>query len=142
MTLIGLAINDRPIIAIQLPTEISSQLDNDTLKQQDFLTLLTGLSVIQEQPLKIFTVQLTASASYSSTYHSVYLTFPSSTLVLLPGTKWSAAISFDVGALYKRGISIPPALNGKDYPIRGTFTDVGTGLGAINIIIGNNTKQA
>ena len=35
-----------------------------------------------------------------------------------------------------------PALNGKDYPIRGTFTDVGTGLGAINIIIGNNTKQA
>ena len=60
--------------------------------------------------------------------------------MLLPGTKWSAAISFDVGALYKRGISIPPALNGKDYPIRGTFTDVGTGLGAINIIIGNNTK--
>ncbi|MGH2131931.1 hypothetical protein ACQ10A_15580, partial [Enterococcus faecalis] len=54
--------------------------------------------------------------------------------------KWSAAISFDVGALYKRGISIPPALIGKDYPIRGTFTDVGTGLGAINIIIGNNTK--
>ena len=84
MTLIGLAINDRPIIAIQLPTEISSQLDNDTLKQQDFLTLLTGTAVIQEQPLKIFTVQLTASASYSSTYHSVYLTFPSSTLVLLP----------------------------------------------------------
>jgi len=42
VTLIGIAINDRPIISIQLPTEISSQLDNDTLKQQDFLTDLTG----------------------------------------------------------------------------------------------------
>ena len=143
MTLIGLAINDRPIIAIQLPTEISSQLDNDTLKQQDFLTLLTGtVSYPGTATQDIHSSTNGVSLSYSSTYHSVYLTFPSSTLVLFPGTKWSAAISFDVGALYKRGISIPPALNGKDYPIRGTFTDVGTGLGAINIIIGNNTKQA
>ncbi|UQQ68481.1 hypothetical protein [Enterococcus faecalis] len=141
VTLIGLAINDRPIIAIQLPTEISSQLDNDTLKQQDFLTLLTGtVSYPGTATQDIHSSTNGVSLSYSSTYHSVYLTFPSSTLVLLPGTKWSAAISFDVGALYKRGISIPPALNGKDYPIRGTFTDVGTGLGAINIIIGNNTK--
>lgn len=85
VTLIGLAINDRPIIAIQLPTEISSQLDNDTLKQQDFLTLLTGtVSYPGTATQDIHSSTNGVSLSYSSTYHSVYLTFPSSTLVLLP----------------------------------------------------------
>ncbi|MBO0471698.1 hypothetical protein JZO66_14160 [Enterococcus sp. DIV0242_7C1] len=140
ITVIGLAINDKPIIAIQLPSEIANQINNDVTKQQDFLALLTGtVSYPGTTNQDIHSTTNSVSLSYSNTYNSIYVTFPTSSLVLLPGTKWSVSLSFDVGAMYKRGISIPAA-TGANYPIRGTFTDVGTGLGAISIIVGNNTK--
>lgn len=140
ITVLGLAINDKPIIAIQLPSEIAGQINNDVTKQQDFLALLTGtVSYPGTTNQDIHSTANAVSLSYSTVYNSVYVTFPTSSLVLLPGTKWSVSLSFDVGAMYKRGISIPAATGGS-YPIRGTFTDVGTGLGAISIIIGNNTK--
>ncbi|MFD2308392.1 hypothetical protein [Enterococcus termitis] len=141
ITVLGLAINDKPIIAIQLPSEIANQLNNDPLKQQDFLALLTGtVSYPGTSSQDLHSATNSVSLSYSSAYNSVYITFPTSSLILLLGTKWSVSLSFDVGAMYKRGISIPTAANGTTYPIRGTFTDVGSGLGAISIIIGNNTR--
>ena len=141
IALLGLAINDKPMIIIQLPPEIANQINNDTTKQQDFLALLTGTVTYPGTSTQdIHSTTNAVSLSYSSSYSSVYVTFPTSSLVLLPGTKWSVKMSFDVGAMYKKGITVPAATNGTNYPIRGTFSDVGTGLGAISIIIGNNTK--
>lgn len=141
ITLLGLAINDKPMIIIQLPPEIANQMNNDTTKQQDFLALLTGTVTYPGTATQdIHSTANAVSLSYSSSYSSVYVTFPTSSLVLLPGTKWSVKMSFDLGAMYKKGFTIPFASNGTNYPIRGTFSDVGTGLGAISIVIGNNTK--
>ncbi|MCU9786778.1 hypothetical protein N4842_15900, partial [Enterococcus faecalis] len=82
---------------IQHPTENANQLDKDGIKQQVIRNLLTGTdSYPGPATHNIYSTTNGVCLSYSSTYHSVELTFPSSTLVLLPGTKWSAANSFDV----------------------------------------------
>ncbi|MTD39274.1 hypothetical protein GIX45_11680 [Erwinia sp. CPCC 100877] len=136
-TLANISISDQPILIIQIPTEIASQINGSVTKQQDFLAVLTGtLTYPGTASQDLHSTTNGVSLAYSSTYNSVYVTFPTPGLLLI-GAKWSIKLSFDVGALYKRGITVPPAANGSNYAIRGSISDTTTGLVGITIITGN-----
>jgi hypothetical protein len=136
-TLANISINDRPILIVQLPAEIAGQINGSVTKQQDFLAILTGtLTYPGTASQDLHSTTNGVSLAYSSTYNSIYVTFPTPGLLLL-GAKWSVKLSFDVGALYKRGITVPPAINGSNYAIRGSISDTTSGLGEITIITGN-----
>lgn len=79
--------------------------------------------------------------AYSSTYNSVYVTFPTNLFSLLELSRWVVSFNFDVAALYQNSITIPPASNGINYPIKGVFGSSTDGLNIINLTIGNISQS-
>lgn len=136
--LVTAAINDSPAIVFKLPTEISTQL-NTTAKQQNFLAALTGTvtmpnGILGNASYDLHDTTKDFSLAYNAANGLVYVLYPKSTGILLLTNRWEVNMQFDVAALYKKGITIPPESNGTSYAIAGDFTDVSTG---ISIITGN-----
>jgi hypothetical protein len=73
----------------QLPAEIADQINGSVTKQQDFLAILTGtLTYPGTASQDLHSTTNGVSLAYSSTYNSIYVTFPTPGLLLL-GAKWS-----------------------------------------------------
>ncbi|EOH97252.1 hypothetical protein UAY_02526 [Enterococcus moraviensis ATCC BAA-383] len=143
---LDLSLGGQPRIILQLPPEIANQINGSTAKQQSFLSLLTGTVVLPNGAIgnKSYDIHDTAHEivlAYSSAYNSVYVTFPSNILGLLGLSRWSVSFTFDVATLYQNGITIPPASNGVNYPIKGTFGSSTDGLDIINLVLGNVSKS-
>nr|WP_242700652.1 hypothetical protein [Enterococcus sp. DIV0212c] len=142
---LDLSLGGQPIIMLQLPAEIANQINGSTAKQQSFLSLLTGTAtlpaaLVGSRSYDIHDTTHGFSLAYSSTYNSVYVTFPTNTVSLL-GSRWAVSFSFDVAALYQNGITIPPASNGVNYPIKGVFGSSTDGLNIINLVLGNVSQS-
>lgn len=140
---LGLTINDNPLIILGLPAELASQLNPSPTKQAAFLASLTGTVTYPSSVLSNTTIDLHAATteftlSYDVTNSAVVLTFKKNTLSLGIASKWATDVKFDTVALYKKGISIPPASNGTSYAVKGNFTDLG---GGINLLPGNQLKS-
>lgn len=141
---LGLSINDSPLIILGLPAELASQLNPSPTKQAAFLASLTGTATYPSSVLTNTTIDLHAvttefTLSYDVANSAVVLTFKKNTLSLGIASKWATDVKFDTVALYKKGISIPPASNGTSYAVKGNFTDLG---GGINLLPGNQLKNA
>ncbi|MBO0440793.1 hypothetical protein [Candidatus Enterococcus ikei] len=142
---LDLSLGGQPIIMLQLPAEIANQINGSTAKQQSFLSLLTGTAtlpaaLVGSRSYDIHDTTHGFSLAYSSTYNSVYVTFPTNTVSLL-GSRWAVSFSFDVAALYQNGITIPPASNGVNYAIKGVFGSSTDGLNIINLVLGNVSQS-
>ncbi|PLS33674.1 hypothetical protein CYV30_13440 [Carnobacterium maltaromaticum] len=140
---LGLTINDNPLIILGLPAELANQLNLSPTKQAAFLASLTGTVTYPSSVLSNTTIDLHAATteftlSYDVTHSAVVLTFKKNTLSLGIASKWATDVKFDTVALYKKGISIPPASNGTSYAVKGNFTDLG---GGINLLPGNQLKS-
>lgn len=140
---LGLTINDNPLIILGLPAELASQLNPSPTKKAAFLASLTGTVTYPSSVLSNTTIDLHATTteftlSYDVTNSAVVLTFKKNTLSLGIASKWATDVKFDTVALYKKGISIPPASNGTSYAVKGNFTDLG---GGINLLPGNQLKS-
>lgn len=143
---LDLSIGGLPMIVMQLPAEIANQINGSTAKQQSFLSLLTGTvtlpnGLIGNSNYDIHDTTHGITLGYSSTYNSVYVTFPSNIAGLLGLSRWAVSFSFDVAVLYQNGITIPSASNGTNYPIKGTFGSSTDGLNIINLVIGNISRS-
>ncbi|MGY3778105.1 carboxypeptidase-like regulatory domain-containing protein [Isobaculum melis] len=137
--ILSLAINDTPVIAIQIPEEVASQINNSPTKQAAFLKSLTGsvtypLNLLGNQTYPIQATNSNVSMVYDVTKNAVVFTFPSSFLTLSLLNSWNVNLSFDPVALYKKGIAIPPATNGQNYVIRGNILSL---YGLIDFTTGN-----
>ncbi|EOL42875.1 hypothetical protein [Enterococcus caccae] len=143
---LDLSLGGQPVIILQLPSEIANQLNGSTAKQQSFLSLLTGTvtvpaPIIGSTSYNIHDTTRGFTLAYSSTYNSVYVTFPTNLVTLLGLSRWAVSFSFDVAILYQNGITIPPASNGINYPIKGVFGSSTDGLNIINLVLGNVSKS-
>ncbi|MEI5993297.1 hypothetical protein [Candidatus Enterococcus mansonii] len=143
---LDLSLGGKPVIILQLPPEIAAQINGSVTKQQAFLSILTGTVTLPNGLIgnKSYNIHDTANGiflDYSSAYNSVYVTFPANTLGLLGLSRWAVTFSFDVSTLYLNGITIPPASNGINYPIKGTFGSSNDGLDIINLVLGNVSKS-
>lgn len=143
---LDLSLGGQPVIILQLPPEIANQLNGSTAKQQSFLALLTGTvtlpnGLIGNNTYNIHDTTHGITLAYSSAYNSVYVTFPTNALSLLSFSRWAVSFTFDVSTLYLNGITIPPASNGVNYPIKGTFGSSTDGLNIINLVLGNVSQS-
>lgn len=143
---LDLSLGGQPLIILQLPAEIANQINGSTAKQQSFLSLLTGTvtlpaALVGSRSYDIHDTTRGFSLAYSSTYNSVYVTFPTNVVSLLGLSRWAVSFSFDVAALYQNGITIPPASNGINYPIKGVFGSSTDGLNIINLVLGNVSQS-
>lgn len=143
---LDLSLGGQPIIMLQLPAEIANQINDSTAKQQFFLSLLTGTAtlpaaIVGSRSYDIHDAMHGFSLAYSSAYNSVYVTFPTNLVSLLGLSHWAVSFSFDVAALYQNGITIPPASNGVNYPIKGVFGSSTDGLNIINLVLGNVSQS-
>lgn len=143
---LDLSLGGQPMIVMQLPPEIANQINGSTAKQQSFLSVLTGTvtlpaALVGSVSYNIHDTTRNFTLAYSSTYNSVYVTFPTNVVSLLGLSRWAVSFSFDVALLYQNGITIPPASNGVNYPIKGTFGSSTDGLNIINLVLGNVSKS-
>ncbi|MEI5989545.1 hypothetical protein A5881_001033 [Enterococcus termitis] len=143
---LDLSLGGQPVIMLQLPPEIANQINGSTTKQQSFLSLLGGTvtfpaPLIGNASYNIHDTNRGFTLAYSSTYNSVYVTFPTNLVSLLGLSRWAVSFNFDVAALYQNGITIPPASNGVNYPIKGVFGSSTDGLNIINLTIGNISQS-
>lgn len=143
---LDLSLGGQPLIMLQLPAEIANQINGSTTKQQSFLALLTGTvtvpaPIIGSTSYNIHDTTRGFTLAYSSTYNSVYVTFPTNLVGLLGLSRWAVSFSFDVAVLYQNGITIPPASNGVNYPIKGVFGSSTDGLNIINLVLGNVSQS-
>ncbi|OJG92018.1 hypothetical protein RV15_GL003663 [Enterococcus silesiacus] len=143
---LDLSLGGQPMIVLQLPAEIANQINGSTAKQQTFLSLLTGTVtlpavLVGNRSYDIHDTTHGISLGYSSAYNSVYVTFPTNVVSLLGLSRWAVTFSFDVAILYQNGITIPPASNGTNYPIKGVFGSSTDGLNIINLVLGNVSQS-
>lgn len=143
---LDLSLGGQPMIVLQLPAEIANQINGSTAKQQSFLSLLTGTVtlpaiLVGNKSYDIHDTTHGISLGYNSMYNSVYVTFPTNAVSLLGLSRWAVTFSFDVAALYQNGITIPPASNGSNYPIKGVFGSSTDGLNIINLVLGNVSQS-
>lgn len=143
---LDLSLGGQPMIVMQLPPEIANQIYGSTAKQQIFLSVLTGTvtlpaALVGSVSYNIHDTTRNFTLAYSSAYNSVYVTFPTNVVSLLGLSRWAVSFSFDVALLYQNGITIPPASNGVNYPIKGTFGSSTDGLNIINLVLGNVSKS-
>lgn len=143
---LNLSLGGKPMIILQLPAEIANQINGSTATQQTFLSLLNGTvtlpsALIGNVSYNIHDTTHGISLAYSSAYNSVYVIFPTNLVSLLALSRWAVSFNFDVSTLYLNGITIPPASNGKDYPIKGTFGSSTDGLDIINLVLGNVSQS-
>lgn len=143
---LDLSLGGQPLIILKLPTEIANQINGSTAKQQSFLSLLYGTVTLPAALIGSisYNIQDTTrgfTLAYSSAYNSVYVTFPTNIVSLLGLSRWAVSFSFDVAALYQNGITIPPASNGINYPIKGVFGSSTDGLNIINLVLGNVSQS-
>ncbi|WP_348922024.1 hypothetical protein [Enterococcus rotai] len=143
---LDLSLGGQPMIVMQLPPEIANQINGSTAKQQSFLSVLTGTvtlpaALVGSVSYNIHDTTRNFTLAYSSAYNSVYVTFPTNVVSLLGLSRWAVSFSFDVALLYQNGITIPPASNGVNYPIKGTFGSSTDGLNIINLVLGNVSKS-
>ncbi|WP_413524415.1 WxL domain-containing protein [Carnobacterium divergens] len=143
--LVAVGLNTVPILAVQIPSEMATQLVGNTAKQALFLKNLTGNVTYPTQSIlggtSTAAIQATDKGftlTYNESLSAVVITFPKTSLSLGLLIEWSVNMSIDTVALYKNGIVVPPAINGTNYPIKGTMTSASQG---INLTIGlGNTK--
>ncbi|WP_254907519.1 hypothetical protein [Candidatus Enterococcus lemimoniae] len=109
---LDLSLGGQPMIVMQLPPEIAKQINGSTAKQQSFLSVLTGTvtlpaALVGSVSYNIHDTTRNFTLAYSSTYNSVYVTFPTNVVSLLGLSRWAVSFSFDVALLYQNGITIP-----------------------------------
>lgn len=142
---LDLSLGGFPVVILQLPAEIANQLNGSVTKQQKFLSLLTGTVTrpngLLNATYDIHRTDQNFTLAYSSDYNAVYVTFPQNLVSLLGLSRWAVSFSFDVAELYQNGITIPPASNGVNYPIKGTFGSSTDGLNIINLVLGNVSQS-
>lgn len=141
--LLSLDFNDAPVIVLQLPNEIASQLNNSPANQATFLNNLTGevtlpSGILGNQVVKLPNTTSLFTITYNAQNSAILVSFPKTAITLSLLNKWKADFKFDTAVLYKNGITIPPAANGSSYPVKGDFN---SGLSGIISVATVNSKS-